>query len=389
MMTHDEIPHFIINNKYQKRSEVYADTLTPNVLKDICEKITGCSQYSCDFINEVNVGRLATLQYQGTITYVSFPETSLSPAEAGRNSSVQSVPTAYVRYYNETNVHKRMCLYFLPSQASYETDYLNFSYRLMSTAGIEFLNADVVLSQPISPFTTVEDMIATRNINKSLNKSNNSTYITKADNIIQIYGKTYGANKKETTLFCIALSKIAITEIELYVICEKKLTTLPAPDLEVIRDMNKIKVIPTNLTMERAELERQNGLRSPRFIYNLLKKIGPKKCEFCECEIPELIQGAHIWPVAEIKADRTLNTLAKILHATDGDNGIWLCENHHKMLDKDLLKIKLDGTLEHKPNIEKSSQEYILKTTPITRVSTVVYTPQFTDYLKKRYKVTP
>jgi len=38
---------------------------------------------------------------------------------------------------------------------------------------------------------------------------------------ILIDGKTYGASKKETTLLCIAMSKIASDEIELYEVCDE------------------------------------------------------------------------------------------------------------------------------------------------------------------------
>lgn len=377
-------PHFIIKNKFQKKSELYSDILTPEILSDVCKLVTGQVEYTYDFVDEVNVGRLATIEYRETITYVSFSETG---DIRGRNSSFQSFPSALVRYYKDPKPSKRICFYFLPSPGHFETSYFIFMYRLMVTSGVELLNADKFLTQDIHPFNAIDDVIAARNNNKTRNSGNSPTYLTRSSSsVAQIYGKTYGANKKETTLLCIALSHIETRiQIELYQILEQTLSVLPKPDLEVIQSLGKVKVIPTDLTMEEKEFDKNNSLRSPRFIYNLLDKLGPKKCALCGCEIPELIDGAHIWTVADIKRVPDLSIEEKIEFATDGDNGIWLCENHHKMLDEDLLKITLAGLIEYKPNLEEKSKEYIRNTTPITQFAPVILTQRFVGYLQKRY----
>lgn len=42
-----------------------------------------------------------------------------------------------------------------------------------------------------------------RKVNADRNRSNNSTYLTKGtDGALEVYGKTYGANKYETSLIC-------------------------------------------------------------------------------------------------------------------------------------------------------------------------------------------
>ena len=255
----------------------------------------------------------------------------------------------------------------------------------MATAGVKFLNTDNILKQQICPFTTVDDVIAARDKNRNQNKGNNSTYITRSsEGITQIYGKTYGASKKEAALLCIAVSRLA-AQIELYEICEQDLSELPKPDLEVIQLLGNIKIIPTNLTMERREFEKDNSLRSPSFTYNLLEKLGPKKCALCECGIPELIEGAHIWPVADIKNTPDLDIESKIEFATDGDNGIWLCENHHKLFDADFLRSGLSGTIEWRPGLEIKSTKYMSDITLITQLAFEILTTPFADYLKKRY----
>ena len=82
----------------------------------------------------------------------------------------------------------------------------------------------------------------------------------------------------------------------------------------------------------------KDKLRSPKFIYNLLSKFdGEKKCVLCGCKIEEVVQAAHIYPIASIRKRSDLTFDRKFELATDGDNGIWLCENHHKLFDRGLI----------------------------------------------------
>ena len=124
--------------------------------------------------------------------------------------------------------------------------------------------------------------------------------------------------------------------------------------------------------------------RSPLYTYNLLAKLGPKKCAFCGCEIPELIQGAHIWAVSEIKKETAVSIDEKIRWATDGDNGLWLCENHHRMLDVNLITIAENGNIEYKEDMEENHRDYIEWSTPNTVLASSVLTAAFLAYLRKR-----
>lgn len=375
-------PHFVIKNKFQKRSDLYSDILTPEILADVCKRVTGSSDYTCDFDNAgYNIGRLATIEFEGAITYVSFSEAKIR----SRNASFQSFSSALVRYHQEENNNKRICFYFLPSPGNFETDYFIFMYRLMKTAGVEFLNEDEHLTTVISPFNLVKDIIANRNQIRGRNKGNKSTYLTRnSDNTIQIYGKTYGANKYETTLLCIALSAITTTQIELYEIYEKDLKILPAPAREVIAALGKIKLIATDLTFERRQFEENDSLRSNSYIFNLFSKLGDKKCAFCECEIPQIIQAAHILAVADIKKSQHLNQEQKLESAIDGENGIWLCQNHHKLLDVHLLRISKNGEVKYQSAVNERTEKYIRDITIKDQLPNEVVTPKFIEYLVKR-----
>lgn len=377
------MPHFVIKNNFQRRSELYEDILTSDILSDVCRRITGSSAYTVEFDNsDYNKGRLATLEHQGTISYISFSEIEI----ASRNSSFQSFPSALLRYHQEVNPNKNIYFYILPSNGNnIETAYFIFMYRLMKTAGTLFLNETDHLRTQITPFNSVADIIAHRNLNRGRNRGNNSTYLTiDENNILQVYGKTYGASKYETTLLCLAISKITTANIELYEIQEGNLRTLPARAREVILGLGNITIISSDLTLERAEFENNDSLRSPAYIYNLLEKLGDKKCALCDCEIPQIIQGAHIWPVASIKRTNNINQDQKLQSAIDGDNGIWLCNNHHKLFDINFLLINEVGRIKFKSDIRGNDQNYINYATATYQIREEVLTPNFLQYLEKR-----
>ena len=375
-------PHFKIKNKFQRRSELYENILTADILSDVCQRITGKNNYTIEVDNTgYNIGRLATLKYRGRISYISFSEIEIR----SRNSSFQSFPSALVRYHQESNPNKRIYFYFLPSTGNIETAYFMFMYRLMKTAGTRFLNETEHLNNQITPFNSVEDIIAYRNLNRGRNRGNISTYLTiDENNTLQIYGKTYGANKYETTLLCLAISEITTNKIELYEIQEGNLRKLPASAREVILALGKISIISSDLILEREEYEKNDSLRSPAFIYNLLEKFGHKKCALCECEIPQIIQSAHIWPVARIKRTNNINQEQKLQSAIDGENGIWLCNNHHKLFDINMILINEEGRIKYNSNIKENYENYICDVTINRQIRSEVLTPNFLQYLLRR-----
>lgn len=87
-------PHFTIKNNFQKRSERYQDILSEDILSDVCYKLTCKRKFTVTFDNTgYNIGRLATLEYNGIISYISFSEFEIG----SRNSFFQSFPSALVK----------------------------------------------------------------------------------------------------------------------------------------------------------------------------------------------------------------------------------------------------------------------------------------------------
>lgn len=396
-MEYKNIPHFIIKKNLQKSkiTNIYfSDIITPDVLKDVCYKITGQMLFTYEYVDNkyqdmfikesYNKGRMAILLYKDVVNYITFSELEIG----GRNSSVQSVPTAFNLYYSNPYPKKHLYYYFLNASGNIETDYQMLIYRLMKTIGFEFLNASEKLNNNIFPFNSVDDIIFNRKVNAGRNKSNNSTFITK--NIlgeIEIYGKTYGANKYETSLICYALSKLckSIQHIKLYEVLEGDLKELPKSSLNVIKKMGNIEIIPTDMTLEKRIFDGQEtSLRSPRYTYNLFNKLGNKHCALCNCEIPELIQGAHILPVAKIKKMFQLAIEERLSLALDGDNGLWLCENHHKIFDEGIISFDSHGIVLLRNDIDQRHIKYINEITKYKTLHPQILTDKFLWYLEQR-----
>ena len=225
---------------------IYFDSLiTDEILSDCCFKILGLTDFDKQFVDNnysdefldatYNHGRLAILQYHDTVYYISFSDERCE----GRNSGIQSVPTAFNRYYLNQYKEKRLYFYFLPCSGNNATSYYQFMYRLMKTAGFEFINIPNTIGG-INSFNSIDDIIRARKENGDKNSGNNATYLIKTDSHkYEIFGKTYGANKYDTSLICYAVSKLAGQEdcITLYEYNEKDLKELPEASLKVLRKM--------------------------------------------------------------------------------------------------------------------------------------------------------
>ena len=396
-MKYRDIPKFIIKRNMQKSAKtgVYFDYLvTDSVMGQICIEVTGRKDYEVEFVENdyedefldarYNQGRLGILQYHDTVTYVSFSDEKCK----GRNSGTQSVTTAFNRSFSNKYKKKKLFFYFLPCSGNNETPYYLFMYRLMKTAGFNFINIPKNLSGQITAFSSIDDIIRARKENSGRNSGNNSTYVIKnAPHEYGIYGKTYGANKYDTSLICYAIAKLAKADdhIVLYEYNEKDLKELPAASLEVLKMMGNIEIINIDDEIEKRELEENDSLRSPRFNAHLLDRLGEKHCVLCDCGISEVIQGAHIWPVSEIKKTNMLSLDEKLAYATDGENGLWMCQNHHKMFDSNIIRLSSLGEVLYKKDLNDRDKDYIDSITTIKKLPNTMVTPSYIKYISKRY----
>lgn len=384
-------PHFAIKNRFQqfiRTGQLYNNLLSNDILRDICLRITGLTDFTVSYIDETNEGQLATLTFEGNTSYIF-----LFQKKDGRNASFQSFPTTLLKSLNDDQSNGVFC-YFLPTEVEeiprIKTDYFKFMYRLMKTVGTNFINEELLAPYNIQPFQTVEDIILAKNNIRGRNSGNNSSYITKsAEDVIQVFGKLYGANKYETSLLCIALYRVTNNNIELFEIEEGNLTKLPRVARVYLLSLERFSIVNATITLEESEFRENDSLRSPRYIYNLLEKLGDKKCALCDCEIPQIIQGAHIWPVANIKVDDSIDQDVKLAHAINGDNGLWLCSNHHKLLDANIIRLFNDSSVKIKTTLSYSQRNYLNEVTTVKEIPRDIINENFIEYLMKRNQNIP
>lgn len=395
-------PIFIIKENAQKTKGHFRNILSREVLKDICIKVTGRSDFICYFKSnnygdkyfdkgKWNVGRMAILKYDNNIAYIalSMPDCEDS-SKTGRNSAIESVGVLYNRFYMDKDDKKKLFYYFV-GKKGLTTPYLQFHYRVFKTIGFEFLNDQEMIGNKVQEFTTVEDVIASKNVvtKRARNKKNNPTFVTQNENnIVQIYGKTFGAHKYETSMLCYMLSKLnKLNKVELYEISDNGLSSLPKPSQDIIIQLKNIVICNTSITLEKKGFTEKENLRSPIFTYNLLEGKGSKKCALCGCVVPQLIQGAHIWPVASIRKRADLTSDQKFEYAIDGENGVWLCENHHKLFDANLMMFSNNGKVSFMTSLNSEEKEFVEKITENKMLPSSYVTPNFMFYIDRRYEI--
>lgn len=368
----------------QKTPGLYDRILTHEILRDICVRVTGQSAYRVvRDTSTYNRGRLITIDYRGVKNFISLSEVSVE----SRNQSVQSIPTAINMYYAYNNQNKGLYYYFMPHDGNYFTDYHLLYFRLLKTAGVIFLNLLNYYPADITPFANIEELIDERNNTRETNRSNNSSFISKTSDKVQIYAKTYGASKYESTLLALAASAITDRPIDLFNICEQDLTRLPKSSLTTLNALGNITIHDTSITLEkRIWLNRanKNDFRSPIYQRNLLQRLGRKHCALCGCEIPEIIQGAHVWGVSEIAHDDHFSDEVKFEHAISGENGLWLCQNHHKLFDSHYISFNMEGHVLIPNNLRLEDGQFIRIITEKKTLSNAILTDNFKWYLSQR-----
>ena len=114
-----------------------------------------------------------------------------------------------------------------------------------------------------------------------------------------------------------------------------------------------------NREISQYEISKANGtIRNQELFKNNMRRKGIQtKCYLCGCEIENILEAAHLWGVADIKNSnaQTINDILnkdymkdlidpedshsteafykKYVLANSGDNGVWLCSNHHGLFD--------------------------------------------------------
>ena len=385
----------------QTRSTDYDKILNETILRDMCFRLTQQRKFKVEWEENRNKGRLVVLETDSEVFYIT-----LSPygTVRSRNSYFQSVPTAFGFFLSSTSIVSQkkhiFAFYFLPCEGKNQTKYMRFFYRLLCTIGTRFINPDYgIPGLVLAPFYTAKEIINRRNEISNGNSQNNSTYITNEGKYYHIYGKTFGANQKETTMLCMAINKVADKPVKLFQIIDNESTALSSNDIEAIITFSKLYMTQPFIILDDTyvfaedekngeainhELAKEENLRDPKFIYNLLvKSHGCKRCALCDCEVDSIIQGAHIYPVSSIKKRSDLSYEQKLSLATDKDNGIWLCENHHKLFDRGLLRF-VYRHVNYSQSLSDKDIAYLKSITTKTELDASICTPRMDEFLALR-----
>ena len=369
--------------RYNNRIPNLYDSLPDKEINNIC-KLLAIKKYEKKADNKRGNGRYITIDINNKRIFVA-----ISPSEeGGRNSFIQTLPTSYRAYLLDATNKKYFVYYFLDLGKTLTADYHKLVFRLVVSLDIKILNKERAFGNyRIDKFNNIRDIINERELLSKRNSYNESSYITDEGDKYHIYGKTFGANGKVTTLICYTLEKLTDKPIELFFIRDNEAISISDEDKNILTNNGIISIHDEIYDIEQDEDSyysgNSNNLRSGTYIYNLLRKFGKKECALCDCEIESIIQGAHIWSVSDIKKSN-LDIEDKKLNATNKDNGIWLCQNHHKLFDANIITINNDGVIEYNPNISTNNKQYLTHTTK--NKLKIELNNKMKEYFNKRYK---
>lgn len=282
------MPTFIIKkDKFQVKGENPQSMFNKHILDRLAMDLTGNSTYDVRWEPGHNEGQFAKLITPLRTFYICLSKSD--PGE-GRNSYLQSSPTAFANFMTEVKNQGKLGEFVvaLRSQGrTYLTDYQKFVIRMLLTIGVKIIDlTDYNLKCNIKPFSSIEDMIRTRQASKRAN--NNPTFFTDEGENYHLYGKTFGANGKETALLCYAMMKISNKPIRLFQILDNGESSLSGDDVQAFAHFADLYCTPSmdilDDTYEIDEFTSQAypdtsalQLRQPRFIYNLLEKTNGEK----------------------------------------------------------------------------------------------------------------
>ncbi|MFA6662406.1 MAG: HNH endonuclease signature motif containing protein, partial [Bacilli bacterium] len=268
---------------------------------------------------------------------------------------------------------------------------------------------------------SVEEWINIRSVSQERNNSNKSSYLIEDEKSYIFYGKTFGANGRESIFILYLLAKLAKNEnkkIYLYEVNDNGSSAIESSMRDedkrfkkMLEHMGIIYYIDSvdyveNDNQEKILNEKDKDARhQAEFMRNLIIKFNAerdengriitnrkgnpiikealKKCYLCDCNIQKTIIASHIQRVTDINK-LNISFEEKRKKATDADNGFWLCANHDKMFEygiiifdekTGLLKMNLD-------NLNQEQINYIENVTKNTKVSMVHFTKQLKEYLK-------
>lgn len=303
------------------------------------------------------------------------------PGDGGSNNAyfVQFIPMTIADYYlDETSKTKSMELYLKGiNHNRAKTNGQQIYYRLAKTVGIKILNEfefNTEIRRNIAfPFESIEEWKKARNELSSSNRGNKPSYIIENENSYVFYGKTFGANGRESIFILYVLANLALKEnkkIFLYEVTDNGSFAFESSTnaenqkfKRILKDLNVVYYADSITYVENEEYENlsdenRDARYQAEFMRNLLYKYNckrdddgnvvlasngkpviaddTKRCYLCHCDIQNLIIASHIHRICDINK-LEIPFRERRAMAVDGDNGLWLCANHDKLFEYGLI----------------------------------------------------
>ena len=292
---------------------------------------------------------------------------------------VQFIPMALADCFLDiTNKKKSQELYLKGTDHNRaKTKAQQIYYRLAKTVGIRLLNeyefSDDIKRYISKPFHSINEWKLARLEMANANRGNKSSYIIENEDSYTFYGKTFGANGRESIFILYVLANLIKDEnkkIFLYEVSDNGSFAFESSQNEESKKfkkmLNALNVVyyadsiqyVENEEYEALDDENRDARYQAEFMRNLLIKFNSKKddhgnivcdsnnrpiilddikrCYLCNCDIQRLIIASHIQRVTDInKLNIEFKEKRKL--AVDGDNGLWLCANHDKLFEYGLI----------------------------------------------------
>lgn len=192
----------------------------------------------------------------------------------------------------------------------------------------------------------------------------------------------------------------------------------------IVSLINKIGIDITYETSEevRQQFEREKkqyekakankDIRNQELFRNNIREKGVEtKCYLCGCEIETILQAAHLWGVSEIKnaSKQEINDVLnnknmrdivdenderrrddfykRYVLANSGDNGIWLCKNHHGLFDGNFYCFDSEsGKVLIRKDAGEEAIEFFDRITNQRKIPNKILTPKTKIFLDKNIK---
>lgn len=424
-------------NCYFNTKEAYEKKDISKIKKHELDKIIEASEgivgeYSIEF-EERKYGQYFILENDNEKKWITISaDYTISKEDGGSTNAyfVQFIPMALRALFEDNTYKNKKAELYLKgtSHSRATTDGQILYYRVARTIDINILNANElnrvgrnIQKEIEKKFKTVEEWQSERLKMQNRKTSNRSSYILEENDSYIFYGKTFGANGRESIFILYMLSKLVKKEgkkIYLYEVADNGTTAIESSmndddkrfknmleSFGIIYYIDSVDYVENEAVGKLLDEKDKDARHQAEFMRNLLIKFNAerdengevkrnkngspiivntmKKCYLCECTIQKAIIASHVQRVTDINK-LPIPFEEKRKKAVDGDNGFWLCANHDKMFEYGIITFDENtGLLQiDLESLDEKQKKYINEITQKMKVDEKHFTEKLKEYLE-------